>query len=656
MKHLIIGTAGHIDHGKTSLIRMLTGIDCDTYKEEKQRGITINLGFSYLNLPAGESVGVIDVPGHKDFINTMIGGACGIDMVLLVVAADSGIMPQTVEHLNIISALGIKRGVVALTKSDLVDEELLEMAELEVADFLSTTQLKDAPIVKVSAITGMGKDELVQAIADGISVVEARPVASVFRMYIDRIFSVKGFGSVVTGSVLGGSIAADQEVFLLPENKQKLRVRSLERHGQAVEKVIAGDRAAINLIGLKREAYERGMILSDKPLESTQMIDANIRFFNTDASLAVWSNIVFISGTFNCQARMHLLDKDKLKAGEEALVQIHLSKSGVLMSKDNFIIRNSSEDLTLGGGYVIEAFPLHHRKRTAKLIEELSLQRSSMMGEHGLNELIHAALKKAFRPFLISEIAEKLNLAEDEISTIIRSRNPGFVAYHNDQGSLLINGHFDLSFRKKIIQAISDHHQRNPLFADGLELPELSGKLGFSKSVVGKLYLQLLLKQMLADGILDNSNKSWIIKGHQPSFDKQSLEEIDWLEQEILAYGDNKAVYPELEEKAGKRKILKHKLKSYMAYLAANEKIRFFKADFIHATLLEKFRNHLIEQLTGKESGIEIMTFKESLGTKKLRAFLFQMFEADGLIRLEVSENSDTKVFLIDKNELKQGL
>jgi selenocysteine-specific elongation factor len=221
---------------------------------------------------------------------------------------------------------------------------------------------------------------------------------------------------------------------------------------------------------------------------------------------------------------------------------------------------------------------------------------------------------------------------------------------------LLINGHFDLSFRKKIIQAISDHHQRNPLFADGLELPELSGKLGFSKSVVGKLYLQLLLKQMLADGILDNSNKSWIIKGHQPSFDKQSLEEIDWLEQEILAYGDNKAVYPELEEKAVKRKILKHKLKSYMAYLAANEKIRFFKADFIHATLLEKFRNHLIEQLTGKESGIEIMTFKESLGTKKLRAFLFQMFEADGLIRLEVSENSDTKVFLIDKNELKQGL
>lgn len=649
MKHFIIGTAGHVDHGKTSLIRMLTGIDCDTHKEEKQRGITINLGFSYLKLPDEESVGIVDVPGHKDFINTMIGGACGIDMVLLVVAADSGIMPQTVEHLNIISALGINRGVVALTKSDLVDEELLELAEMEVADFLSHTQLKDAPIVKVSATTGKGKQELLQAIADGSSVVEPRPLAAVFRMYIDRFFTVKGFGSVVTGSVLGGSIATDQEVFLLPENKQKLRVRSLERHGQTVDKVVAGDRAAINLIGLKREAYERGMILCDKPLESTQMIDAGVRFFNTETSLSVWSNVVFISGTFHCQARIHLLDKDKLKAGEEGLVQIHLSKAAVLMIKDNFIIRNSSEDLTLAGGYVIEAFPLHHRKRTAKLIEELSRQRSSMMGEHSLNELIHAALKKAFRPFLISEIAEKLNLAEEEISTIIRNPNPGFVAYHNDQGSLLINGHFDLSFRKKIIQAISDHHQKNPLFQEGLEIQEITGKLDFSKSAVGKLYLQLLLKQMLADGILDNYNKSWIIKGHQPRFDKKSLEEIDWLEQEILAYGDNKAVYAEIEEKAIKKGIQKHKIKSYLAYLAAEEKIRFFKTDFIHVTLLEKFKNYLVNQLRGKEKGMEIMAFKESLGSKRLRAFLFQMFEADGLIRLEVGESTETKVFLIDK-------
>jgi selenocysteine-specific elongation factor len=653
MKHLIIGTAGHVDHGKTSLIRMLTGIDCDTHKEEKQRGITINLGFSYLKLPAGESVGIIDVPGHKDFINTMIGGACGIDMVLLVVAADSGIMPQTVEHMNIISSLGIKRGIVALTKSDLVDEELLELAELEVADFLLDTPLKDAPIVKVSATTGMGKDAVVQAVADCIVNADERPLNTVFRMYIDRIFTVKGFGSVVTGSVIGGSIQADQEVFLLPGNKQRLRVRSLERHGHAVDKVVAGDRAAINLIGLKSEAYERGMLLSDKPLEGTQMIDASIRFFDADTTLSIWSNIVLISGTFNCQARMHLLDADKLTAGEEALVQIHLSKTGILMPKDNFIIRNSSGDGTLGGGFVIEPFPLHHRKRTTNLIEELSRQRNNILGEHSLGELIHARLKKEFRPFLENEMAEKLNVTAEEIRKESKNQNRGFIVYPTEQGNILIHKHFDLSYRKKIHQAISDYHQRNPLSAEGLEVAELTGKLGFSKSAVGKLYLEHLLIQLLSEGVLDKYNKRWIIKGHQPNFDKQSLEEIDWLEQEILACGENKAVFAEIEEKAIKRRIQKHKLRSYMSHLAAMNKIRFFKADFIHIDLLEKYRNLLISQLKEHENGIEIMTFKESLGTKKLRAFLFQLFEADGLIRLEIHEDNDTKVFL-NQEDIKE--
>jgi selenocysteine-specific elongation factor len=653
MKHLIIGTAGHVDHGKTSLIRMLTGIDCDTHKEEKQRGITINLGFSYLKLPAGESVGIIDVPGHKDFINTMIGGACGIDMVLLVVAADSGIMPQTVEHMNIISSLGIKRGIVALTKSDLVDEELLELAELEVADFLLDTPLKDAPIVKVSATTGMGKDALVQAVADCIVNADERPLNTVFRMYIDRIFTVKGFGSVVTGSVIGGSIQADQEVFLLPGNKQRLRVRSLERHGHAVDKVVAGDRAAINLIGLKSEAYERGMLLSDKPLEGTQMIDASIRFFDADTTLSIWSNIVLISGTFTCQARMHLLDADKLTAGEEALVQVHLSKTGILMPKDNFIIRNSSGDVTLGGGFVIEPFPLHHRKRTANLIEELSRQRNNILGEHSLGELIHARLKKEFRPFLENEMAEKLNVTAEEMLKESKNQNRGFIVYPTEQGNILIHKHFDLSYRKKIHQAISDYHQRNPLSAEGLEVAELTGKLGFSKSAVGKLYLEHLLIQLLSEGVMDKYNKSWIIKGHQPNFDKQSLEEIDWLEQEILACGENKAVFAEIEEKAVKRRIQKHKLRSYMSHLAAMNKIRFFKADFIHIDLLEKYRNLLISQLKEHENGIEIMTFKESLGTKKLRAFLFQLFEADGLIRLEIHEDNDTKVFL-NQEDIKE--
>lgn len=627
---------------------MLTGIDCDTHKEEKQRGITINLGFSYLNLPTGESVGIIDVPGHKDFINTMIGGACGIDLVMLVIAADSGIMPQTVEHMNIISTLGIKKGVVVLTKSDLVDEELIEMAEFEITDFLSKTPLKDAPIVMVSAVTGTGKEELIQAIAGAISGIEERETGKLFRMYIDRIFSVKGFGSVVTGSVMSGSLSTGQDVYLLPGNKQKLRVRSIERHGITVERAIAGDRAAINLIGLKREDFERGMILCDKPVESTQMIDARVQLFDKDIILPIWSNIIFISGTFECQARLHLLNKDKVRGNEDAIAQIHLARPAVMMSKDKFIIRNSSEDKTLGGGYIIETSPLHHRKRTARLIDELTRMSTNILSNNSLKEMINAALKKEFRPFTSAEIAEKLNLKTEEISAEIENPDAEFKLYRSDADAILVSGQYDNSFREKILKILSENHSKNPLSAEGLELTELTGKLALNKINTGKIYLDLLLKQLQEENRLDCLNNTWIIKGHKPNFDKKSLEEIAWLEQEILNFGENKPVLSEIEDKAANRNIQKQKLKSYMTYLAVNGKIHFFKSDFIHSTILNKYRSLILSRLAENENGVEIMAFKESLGTKRLRALLIQILESEKLIWMETGAGVETTLFLTD--------
>lgn len=647
MKHLIIGTAGHIDHGKTSLIRMLTGIDCDTHKEEKQRGITINLGFSYLNLPAGESVGIIDVPGHKDFINTMIGGACSIDMVLLVIAADSGIMPQTAEHLNIITALGINKAVVVLTKSDLVDEELLEMAEFEIADFLSKTPLKYAPIVKVSATTGKGKQELIEAISRIIAETQARETGKLFRMYIDRIFTVKGFGSVVTGSVMSGSLSTGQDVYLLPGNKQKLRVRSIERHGEAVEGVVAGDRSAINLIGLKREEFERGMILCDKPLESTQMIDAWVQLFDVDVSLPIWSNVIFISGTFECQARMHLLDRDRLRGNEDVIVQMHLSKPAVLLSKDKFIIRNSSEDKTLGGGYIIEPFPLHHRRRTAKLMDELTRLSAGILKENSLHTIIFAALKKELRPFTIEELADKLNLGLGEIIAETEKTDTGIVLYKSGQHTLLIHDQFDWSFGNKTINIIAEHHKKNPLLATGFEIGEIAGKLGLSGLSIGKFYLELLLNKLQLAGELDRVNNTWIIKGHKPNYDKKSQEEIEWLEKEILNYGENKPVLSEIEEKAANRNIPKHKIKSYLTFLAGNGKIQFFKSEFIHSDILQKYRELVLSRLAENENGIEIMAFKESLGTKRLRALLIQIFESEKFLRMETG-GVETRLFITD--------
>ncbi|MCD4697331.1 MAG: selenocysteine-specific translation elongation factor, partial [Bacteroidales bacterium] len=263
MKHLILGTAGHVDHGKTALIKAITNIDCDTHKEEKERGITINLGFTHYNLPSGESIGIVDVPGHKDFIKTMVAGAYGIDVVLLVVAADSGIMPQTEEHLRIIEMLGIEQGIVALTKADLVDEETLELAELEISEFLEGTKFENAPIIPVSSVTGKGIPELLETIGKILPEIKEKEKSDRFRMYIDRIFNVKGVGFVVTGSVLEGEISTGKDLYLLPGKSKKIKIRNLERHGEIVEKVFSGDRAAINLSGMKFENYSRGMVLSN---------------------------------------------------------------------------------------------------------------------------------------------------------------------------------------------------------------------------------------------------------------------------------------------------------------------------------------------------------------------------------------------------------
>jgi selenocysteine-specific elongation factor len=324
MKHLIMGTAGHVDHGKTSLVKALTRIDCDTHVEEKKRGITIHLGFAHLDLGDGETLGIVDVPGHKDFIHTMVGGASGIDFVLLVIAADSGIMPQTREHLNIMRILGIKRGIIVLTKADLVDTELLAMVREEVRELVAGTFLENAPMVDVSAKTGAGLEALQDAIRTLVQQSEAKPEAGVFRLFVDRIFTVSGFGTVVTGSVLSGKVRTGDTLYLLPGKEDGYRVRRLERHGAEVSEIVAWDRSSINLVGLEKADFRRGMLLSDRLLRASTMIDARLEIYEPEVALGHWSQVIFHVGTHEQQARLHLLDKDKLKAGETALVQIHL--------------------------------------------------------------------------------------------------------------------------------------------------------------------------------------------------------------------------------------------------------------------------------------------------------------------------------------------
>ncbi|HOA65326.1 MAG TPA: selenocysteine-specific translation elongation factor, partial [Coprothermobacter proteolyticus] len=324
MKNVIIGTAGHIDHGKTTLIKALTGKDTDRLKEEKLRGMTTDLGFAYLDLPSGIRAGIIDVPGHEKFIKNMLAGAHGIDIVMMVIAADEGIMPQTVEHLQIISLLDVKKGIVVLTKCDLVDDEWLTLVEEEVREALKGTVLENAPFVPVSSTTGKGLDKLIAELDNLAQSIEERSHDGIFRMPIDRVFTVQGHGTVVTGTMISGTLKVGDEVVVYPKMLSS-RVRSIQVYGEPVEAAYAGQRTAVNLSNVKVEELERGDVIAPKgALVPSRVLDVKLTLLNNVKPLKNRSRIRFYVGASEVMGRVVLLDRDELSAGESCYAQMQL--------------------------------------------------------------------------------------------------------------------------------------------------------------------------------------------------------------------------------------------------------------------------------------------------------------------------------------------
>ncbi|HOW24601.1 MAG TPA: selenocysteine-specific translation elongation factor [Bacteroidales bacterium] len=682
-RHLILGTAGHVDHGKTALIKALTGIDCDTHKEEKERGITINLGFAHLDLPSGENIGIVDVPGHRDFIRTMVAGAYGIDLVMLVIAADSGVMPQTVEHLNIIRSLGIQTGLVALTKADLADDETLELARLEVMEFLEGTPFEHAPIVPVSAVTGTGLDVLVNEIDALIPGIPDKPAGAVFRMYIDRLFHMKGQGYVVTGTVMNGSVKTGDELYLLPGVDKELKVRQIQRHGKSVSAVCAGDRAALNLSGISAEDFERGVVLSGQRLPSTLMTDASLILFSEAENLSIWSQVIFLTGTLKCKARIHLLDKDQLMPGGSALVQIHLDKPAFLMNGDHYVIRNSSNDTTIGGGMVMDITPLHHKKRSVKLVEYLKdlreagggrpLPNSSPTGEgqgvgnkaggywplpnpspdgegqelgYRLQEVggrrqpglgwIKIEMRKEAGPFFPETIAARLNLSPDDVLNHINELLSSEVhVYNPGSNTILIMNSLDESIRQKVLSVLRQWHEANPLLESGLDAKGLAGKLSFH-STVQKQYLDALLDAMQKEGSIRKSGSAWLLEGFQVTIDKKMQESLDWLDKTIEQHGAQRSVATEMEQlvtAAQARGIGKQKLLMMLVYLAKEGILYFHDDDYLHRTVVDHCRNLLLAELKDREAGINEKEFRLLIdGTKRIVQVLIGIFIQEGSI------------------------
>ncbi|MGE5589821.1 MAG: selenocysteine-specific translation elongation factor [Bacillota bacterium] len=415
MKHLIIGTAGHVDHGKTALIRALTGQETDRLPEEKARGISIDIGFAHFRLPSGRRAAVVDVPGHERFIKNMLAGATGVDLVLLVVAADEGVMPQTVEHLDILRLLDVKKGIIALTKADLVDEDWLALVREDVRQAVAGTFLETAPMVAVSSVTGQGLGELTRLLDDLLQETEPRDASGVPRLPIDRVFTRTGFGTVVTGTLVSGAIRAEDRLEVLPRGLP-VRVRGLQVHGEAVERAEAGQRVAVNLTGVEKEDLARGDVLAAPGLlQPTQALAGSFYLLPSwGRPFKSGARVHLHTGTAEVLARVNLLDRDELQPGETTYVQLRTEEPVVVGRGDRYILRSYSPMHTLGGGVVADPHGRYKRGQ-AGAATELEARLQGDRAELALQALTKAGLA----PQSTGDVARLLAWPQDQAAAAL---------------------------------------------------------------------------------------------------------------------------------------------------------------------------------------------------------------------------------------------
>ena len=419
MKNIIIGTAGHIDHGKTTLIKALTGRNTDRWEEEQRRGITIDLGFTYFDLKNGDRVGIIDVPGHERFINNMVAGVVGMDLVMLVVAADEGIMPQTREHMDILGELGIEKSILVLNKCDLVEEDWLELVKEEIKEELEGTFLEQAPIVEVSAATGQGIPELIEVIErlTAEEVVE-KDVNTIPRLPIDRVFSLSGFGTIITGTLLAGMISKEDNLQVYPIGKE-CKIRNIQVHGQDVEKCYAGQRVAINLSNVKKSELRRGCVLAPpNNMKNTMLLDVKLNVL--PSSMRVLTNhtrLHLFTGTSEILCRAVLLDKEEIGPGESGFVQLRLEEEIALRRGDKFVVRFYSPMETIGGGIVLEPNPKKKKRFDKDAIEELQRKESGSS-----EDVIELHVKSHEETMItVTELAKLTALSMEEVTEDVQS-------------------------------------------------------------------------------------------------------------------------------------------------------------------------------------------------------------------------------------------
>lgn len=476
LKHVIIGTAGHIDHGKTTLIRALTGKDTDRLKEEKERGISIELGFTYFDLPSGRRAGIIDVPGHERFIKNMLAGVGGIDVVLLVVAADEGVMPQTKEHLNILTLLKIKKGIIVLTKTDMVDEEWLEIIKEQVKEDVADTFLEEATIIPVSSVTGEGLDKLVREIDRVTEIVEPKDVDKPFRLPVDRVFSISGFGTIVTGTLISGTIREGDKVMIYPKRLES-RVRTIQVHDIGVSAAEAGQRVAMNLAGIKLEEITRGdVVAAIDSMEPTYMFDARLELLkDAERSISNRDRLRIYHGSAEVFGRVVLLDREELLPGESAFVQMRLEEEIACLKDDRFVIRFYSPMITIGGGTILDPNPPKRKRFKEDIIEELTIKEKG-----NLEDVIEQLLLKLSEVYPDAASIAKAagNISLENCNSILEKLEEQKIikTFKTNEGTFYVHNEFLEDLEQKVKIVLNDFHKKNPL-KKGMSKEELRSKV-----------------------------------------------------------------------------------------------------------------------------------------------------------------------------------
>ena len=498
MKHVVIGTAGHIDHGKTSLVKALTGTDTDRLKEEKERGITIELGFADLNLD-NIHAGLVDVPGHERFVKNMLAGVGGIDLVMLIIAADEGIMPQTREHLSICRLLGVNTGLVVLTKTDLVEPEWVELVTDDIQNFVKDTFLEEKPIVPVSAHIGDGLENLKKALSEIANQTPAKSETGIFRIPIDRVFTMRGFGVVITGTLFSGSVALGEQVEVYPK-ALPARVRGLQVHGESVEKSTAGLRTAVNLQGLERTEVSRGDIIGHRgELKTTYMLDVHLEHLaDAPRPLKTRNRIRFHAGTAEIMGKISLIGRDVLEPGDSSFAQIRLEEPTVVLPRDRFVIRSYSPIVTIGGGEILDIMPRKHRRLRSSSLAHL---KSLYQGDE-TERLLILLRDSRLNGVELADLTGRLTLKPSDIKKNIQELSAQGEVQIIDQTSFfsMTTAHFH-SAQKNILSFLGKYHTQNPL-RTGAPREEVRGKAGDINEKIFTTALRQLreLNEIVEDG------------------------------------------------------------------------------------------------------------------------------------------------------------